>query len=115
MWIANYNSSCTLHAVGDAIQEWGAAFAFPKGTSDSVLEAWDKDILGLQQDTDLEDVFKVGLPWPATEGSRGMGLLRCLSQRLVCWPRGCRQWQGGLSGAHTLCPRSLNSGQVSWD
>jgi hypothetical protein len=59
VWIANFNSSCTLHAVGEVIQEWDAAFAFPKGTSDSLLDGWNKEILTIQQDTDLEDVFKV--------------------------------------------------------
>jgi hypothetical protein len=59
VWIANFNSSCTLHAVGEVIQEWGAAFGFPKGTSNAMLDAWNRNILTIQQDTDLEDVFKV--------------------------------------------------------
>ena len=118
MWIANYNSSCTLHAVGDVIQEWGAAFAFPKGTSNPVLEAWDKAILTLQQDTDLEDVFKVGLLRPA-EGSGGEDSLpdQHASFRNASW---CVR-RGGVDNGKADCPagcshpRSLNSGKVPWD
>ena len=97
MWIANYNSSCTLHAVGDVIQEWGAAFAFPKGTSDSVLEACDRAILMLQQDTDLEDVFKVGLLRPPVEGSGGWD---CYAACRNAWCVG----RGGVDNGKADCP-----------
>jgi hypothetical protein len=61
VWIANFNSSCTMQAVGEVIQEWGAGFAFPKGTSDAYLGAWNQDILKIKQSTNLGDVFKVRL------------------------------------------------------